>query len=128
MYLYVIFLALILIGAALVFILKAPESIKRTDISEISSDQTGLLGINKLHDDDEDSLESALDPNGHIIFARQHNGNDINRTEVENVTSETLSKHSWASEFLATLGLFGSKSMLMLLTIIFYTGFNQPYQ
>lgn len=39
-----------------------------------------------------------------------------------------LESTSWTTEMVNTLSLFGSRRMLILLLIFFYTGMNQPYQ
>jgi hypothetical protein len=51
----------------------------------------------------------------------------ISRERLPSSSSE-ISSNGWIAEMMATLSLFGTRRMLFLSLIFFYTGYNQPYQ
>ena len=140
MYLYVIFLVLILVGAAGVFLLKTPASIcdKTSDNEQSDDDEEELKksisqdsngAVNRLVDEygpNTDGLSSLHFPGSQRTHGSRAKGDSSRRLLAGG--KEDVSEESWLSEFMGTLGLFGSVRMLMLTSIIFYTGFNQPYQ
>ena len=52
---------------------------------------------------------------------------DAGDKELEDADDER-SKENWLTEMRATIAMFGTRRMMLLSLIFFYTGFNQPYQ
>eukprot|EP00518_Triparma_eleuthera_P008779 CAMPEP_0182478344 /NCGR_PEP_ID=MMETSP1319-20130603/32348_1 /TAXON_ID=172717 /ORGANISM="Bolidomonas pacifica, Strain RCC208" /LENGTH=450 /DNA_ID=CAMNT_0024679671 /DNA_START=204 /DNA_END=1553 /DNA_ORIENTATION=- len=99
--LYVIFLAFILLGAAATQMLVTPKALKRRMGGLGERSDLPLLGAGRGDE------EGVLAPTG---------------------SDDELSKENWVAEMKATFALFGTRRMMLLSLIFFYTGYNQPYQ
>ena len=100
--LYVIFLGFVLSGAFFTRFIVAPNDLERPADSK---------------------QRPFLDP----LVAEKPLHHDIEQQKERHVSSE-ISGKNWVAEFIATIALFKTERMLLLATLFYYTGYNQPYQ
>lgn len=117
-WLYVIFLAFILVGVLSTQFLLPPSMLIRPDENEaVLSEKTSLLA----------STSSALSLAS--VDAQPAELANLNGTADSSCHDDSLAAtSSWWDQARMTLQLFWAKPMLTLSVLFFYTGFNQPYQ
>lgn len=110
-WLYLIFLLFIVMGALSTQLLLPPTMLKtphkrNVEVEEATSSDDPIVQGNK----------SSLSEETHLLGLH---------LQIEEYTP---TNNSWTYETRQTLKIFGTKPMLILSTLFFYTGFNQPYQ
>ena len=131
--LYVIFLALILGGGALTLLLEKPSVVRARIKAE--EEETGVRSGARTGGGGEEaaaplnkSEPPTLAPADAAGGAASLNAAAAEEGGAAGCGAAADGHVSWLVELRETLALFGTRKMVFLTMIFFYTGYNQPYQ
>ena len=120
--LYIIFLAFMILSAAMTQLLLPPSSLLLVPEKEAKAKSND--------EEDENKQDRATEETELLSFDKSNNNDPEIRKELEALAHDIQGEEeSWREEARDTLLLFATNRPMKVLSILFlYTGFNQPYQ
>ena len=119
--LYVIFLVFILMGAFATQLLLPPEVLEAEALHKRTDDNLDTAEILRTEEEEKEPLSPAAQPSEDTQLLGE-------ALEIEEQSLDTEDDISWRAQVQRTFQIFRTRPMLILSTLFFYTGFNQPYQ